>query len=207
MSDSRSPNSPTGPSNGPARPGEIPGTAAGGPEQPRSEKQIDQLLDVYAQLFKAANREHGGSPATVPRSSRLEPPPVPKAPVAPETLAQSGLSLMQVCDLILKQLYLLCRINIRRADHGGIDAEICGALLDSLFKGIEPGNARDLDDRDHFLLGLRKGKTRKTGTGQRGGTTHQLECLASVHCSLPGNDFSFRSLDRHTPGGSSQLHF
>src|SRR4029077_19457449 len=32
--------------------------------------------------------------------------PAPKAPVAPETLAQSGLSLMQVCDLILKQLYL-----------------------------------------------------------------------------------------------------
>ena len=90
---------------------------------------------------------------------------------------------------------MLCRINVRRPNHGGIDAEILGALLDSLFKGVEPRNASDLHDRDHFFLGLRKGKTRKTGTGHRGGTTHQLECLASVHCSLPGNDFILRSPD------------
>src|SRR3954452_1828708 len=108
---------------------------------------------------------------------------------------------------ILEQFYLLRGIDVRRPNHRGIDAEILGALLNPLFKRIEPRNARDLHDRDHFLLGLRKGKARKTGTGQRGGTTHQLECLASVHCSLPGNDFSCRSLDRHTPGGSSQLHF
>jgi Cdc6-like AAA superfamily ATPase len=107
MPDPRLPESSAGSSNGPARPGEIPGGAASGPGQPRSEKQIEQLLDVYTQLFKAANRDHPEIPvSTVPRSSRLEPPPVPKAPVAPETLAQSGLSLMQVCDLILKQLYL-----------------------------------------------------------------------------------------------------
>src|SRR5258708_3088085 len=107
MPNPRLPESSAGTSNGPARPGEIPGGAASGPGQPRSEKQIEQLLDVYTQLFKAANREHPGTPVSaVPISSRLEPPPVPKAPVAPETLVQSGLSLMQVCDLILKQLYL-----------------------------------------------------------------------------------------------------
>ena len=91
---------------------------------------------------------------------------------------------------ILEQLDLLCRIDVRRANHSGIDAEILGALLDSLFKGVEPRNSRDLHDRDHFLLGLRKGKARKTGTGHCGRTTDQFECLASVHCSLPGNYFS-----------------
>jgi hypothetical protein len=108
MSDPRSPESSAGSPNGPAHPREIPGGGASGAGQPpRSEKQIEKLLDVYTQLFKAANRDDAGGPvASVPRSSRLEPPPVPKAPVAPETLAQSGLSLMQVCDLILKQLYL-----------------------------------------------------------------------------------------------------
>ena len=90
-------------------------------------------------------------------------------------------------DQVLEQLDLLCRIDVRRADHRGIDAEILGALLDALFKGVEPRNARDLHDRDHFLLSLRKGKARKTGAGHRRGTTNQFECLASVHCSLPGN--------------------
>src|SRR5207237_308666 len=94
------------PSPGPggsSRPREIRGTAPAVPA--RSEKQIEQSLDVYAQLFQAANRDQvvGGA---APRAARLEARPVPNAPVAPETLAQSGLSLMQVCDLILKQLYL-----------------------------------------------------------------------------------------------------
>ncbi|MBI3863252.1 MAG: ATPase [Planctomycetia bacterium] len=42
----------------------------------------------------------------MPRSPRHDTRPAPTAPVAPQTLAQCGLSLMQVCDLILKQLYL-----------------------------------------------------------------------------------------------------
>ena len=59
-------------------------------------------------------------------------------------------------DQVLEQLDLLRRIDVRRADHRGIDAEILRALLDPLFKGVEPGNARDLDDRDHFLLSLQR---------------------------------------------------
>ena len=105
MPDPRTPDSPAGSSSGPARTGTAPGGAAGS-GQPRTGKQIEQSLDLYTQLFKAANRDHSGSVATAPRSARLEPPPVPKAPVAPENLEQSGLSLMMVCDLILKQLYL-----------------------------------------------------------------------------------------------------
>jgi hypothetical protein len=75
-----------------------------GIQPPRSERQIEQSLDVYAQLFQAANRDHiaaEGRSTAGPRTGRT-PLPAPKAPVAPETLAQSGLSLMQVCDLILK---------------------------------------------------------------------------------------------------------
>jgi hypothetical protein len=78
-------------------------------QPPRSERQIEQSLDVYAKLFQAANRDQiaaGGRSGAGLSSGRPSPLPPPKAPVAPETLAQSGLSLMQVCDLILKQLYL-----------------------------------------------------------------------------------------------------
>src|SRR5438132_3632460 len=93
----------------PGRAVDAPGAAPKPPfQQPRSERQIEQLLDVYTQLFQAANRDQSSSGGLAPplRSSRLEGNPVPTAPVSPETLAQSGLSLMQVCDLILKQLYL-----------------------------------------------------------------------------------------------------
>src|SRR5690348_6504753 len=108
MSDNRPPEKPPGSSassgpGGSAFPKEIRGTTPGVP--PRSEKQIEQSLDVYAQLFQAANRDQAGG-TQLPRAARLEARLAPKAPLAPETLAQSGLSLMQVCDLILKQLYL-----------------------------------------------------------------------------------------------------
>src|SRR5579859_8197425 len=111
MPDPRTPELPAGP-NGPTRAGSSPGNPPGGPaagagDPPRSEKQIEHLLDVYTQLFKAANRDQTGNAGpAAPRGRRAESAPAPKAPVAPETLAQSGLSLMQVCDLILKQLYL-----------------------------------------------------------------------------------------------------
>src|SRR5207302_7647227 len=113
MPDQRASDSSPG-SKGPA--GAAPGRAADAPgaapkppfQQPRSERQIEQLLDVYTQLFQAANRDQSPSGGLAPplRGSRLEGNPVPTAPVSPETLAQSGLSLMQVCDLILNQLYL-----------------------------------------------------------------------------------------------------
>jgi len=67
------------------------------------------MLDVYTQLFQAAYREQPaatGAATPPPRSTRADERPTPQPPQAPETLAKSGLSLMQVCDLILKQLYL-----------------------------------------------------------------------------------------------------
>src|SRR5579872_1483800 len=92
------PGAPRQKGNPPPRPG---GEPEGRPPA-RSEQQIEQLLDVYTQLFQAANRDQAQQPAAMGgshnRSPRgAEPPPVPKAPVAPESLAQSGLSLMQVC--------------------------------------------------------------------------------------------------------------
>src|SRR5205809_856611 len=98
------PESPSGSGSkpGPDRAGEPAGEV-------RQERQIEQLLDVYTQLFQAAYREPTpatGSTPVVPRSPRHDTRPAPTAPVAPQTLAQCGLSLMQVCDLILKQLYL-----------------------------------------------------------------------------------------------------
>ena len=32
----------------------------------------------------------------------------------------------------------------------------------------------------------------ESGTGHRCGATNQLECLTSIHCSLPGNHFGYR---------------
>ncbi|HEY3968585.1 MAG TPA: ATPase [Planctomycetaceae bacterium] len=94
----------SGPSRGPGRAAESAGDV-------RQDRQIEQLLDVYTQLFQAAYRDPGagvtGAPPAPPRTGqRYDPRPAPKPPVAPESLAKCGLSLMQVCDLILKQLYL-----------------------------------------------------------------------------------------------------
>ena len=85
---------------------------------PRAAPQpAGQSADLYAQLFQATAR----SPASAPPANAppLASPPaarrggprvasgqLPQVPPAPMTLAQSGLTLMQVCDLILKQLYL-----------------------------------------------------------------------------------------------------
>jgi hypothetical protein len=107
MPDHRTPNSPVGSSHTPAHPGKGPGGAASGPGQPtRTEKQIEQSLDIYSQLFNTAGSGQPGAAPSLSRGAQLGPPPVAKAPVAPENLTQSGLSLMQVCDQILKQLYL-----------------------------------------------------------------------------------------------------
>src|SRR6266852_5228161 len=105
---------------------------------------------------------------------------------------------------VFKQLDLLRRIDVRWPNHGGIDVEILRAFQDPFFHGVEPWNARDLHDRDHLLLSLREGEARQTGTGHRCRTTNQFECLASVHCSLPGNYFAAAPLIRHMPGGSSR---
>jgi hypothetical protein len=86
----------------------IPATPASYPGTPKPPAPAGVSGDLYAQLFQAGNRDlRAASPAPPPRAA-VRPPaaPMPKAPTAPATLAQSGLSLMQVCDLILKQLYL-----------------------------------------------------------------------------------------------------
>ena len=50
-------------------------------------------------------------------------------------------------DQVLEQLHLLGRIDIGRADHRGVDAEIRAGLLDAVLERVEPGDAGDLDDR------------------------------------------------------------
>ena len=112
MLDHRSSDPSSGSPSGPGRPaasgpgGAAPGgSGTGGASPPRSDRSGSATSDVYTQLFQAANREQltlRPAAAQVKGESR----PVPKAPVSPATLAESGLSLMQVCDLILKQLYL-----------------------------------------------------------------------------------------------------
>jgi len=80
---------------------------SGGPLQPV--RQIEQLLDVYTQLFQATQRDQPpgtGAGGAAGRPANQIGRVAPRAPIAPETLAQSGLSLMQISDLILKQLYL-----------------------------------------------------------------------------------------------------
>jgi hypothetical protein len=66
---------------------------------PPAKSGSSATTDIYAQLFKK-------SPSDAPAGAGGDKRTIAKAPVAPENLAQSGLSLMQVCDLILKQLYL-----------------------------------------------------------------------------------------------------
>lgn len=95
-------------------PGQIaltPGGSSFGPGQsPRTERQIDELLDVYTQLFQASHREPSSVAApslpSLPGGGRPDARPNPKVPRAPTTLAESGLSLAQICDLILKQVYM-----------------------------------------------------------------------------------------------------
>lgn len=63
--------------------------------------------DLYAQLFAGGRK----NPATSPTGSRVSHVRVsdgipPTAPIAPASLATCGLTLMQLSDLILKQLYL-----------------------------------------------------------------------------------------------------
>src|SRR5262245_35596065 len=100
MLDQRPPDSSAG---GTAGAGSGGGPAGAGAAQ-RPQRPSDGLSDLYTQLFQDGGRQKplGGEFS----AARLEPRPAPKAPLAPPNLAESGLSLMQVCDLILKQLYL-----------------------------------------------------------------------------------------------------
>ena len=80
-------------------------------------------------------------------------------------------------------------------------------FLNPLFDGVEPGNASDLDDRDHLLLSLSEGEARKAGACHHCGTTNQFECLASIHCSLPGSHLWCRSLNPAHASGSGRHHY
>lgn len=70
---------------------------------PRSSPPASPISDIYTQLFQShpTDRAPAGRPG--PRRGAN---PAPQAPPAPTALSQSGLSLMQVSDLILKQLYM-----------------------------------------------------------------------------------------------------
>ncbi len=86
--------------------------------------------DLYSQLFQMQGRDRPAAfpPVTQPPAATpAQPSPVrrsprsvgrlPQTPVAPQSLIQSGLSLMQISELILKQLYLqgaLLGIDIAR---------------------------------------------------------------------------------------------
>lgn len=94
------------------------GSSAGEPPPPVRRDNLATAPDIYARLFQQQLPRDTPSSPSSPKSSappprapatrdlRLPGTPTPLPPVAPASLAQSGLSLMQVCDLILKQLYL-----------------------------------------------------------------------------------------------------
>lgn len=74
--------------------------SSGGQPAPRS------ASDLYADLFGSGSAA-GSAPARPARTSFKAPAAaLPTAPRTPMTLAESGLGLMTICDLILKQLYL-----------------------------------------------------------------------------------------------------
>lgn len=95
------------------------------PEEPRSGPRRQQggaspqqRPDLYADLFgQTANRDPSGTapPSTPPpqQPAQQAPPaqsgsrsPATPPPLSPATLEESGLTLMQLCELVLKQLYL-----------------------------------------------------------------------------------------------------
>lgn len=102
MIDNRTPEPPPGrPDSGRSDSGPPYRGAAPRPAFPASPKS-----DLYSQLFQASPPDR--PPATRPPARREARPGAltPQAPPAPVALSQSGLSLMQVSDLILKQLYM-----------------------------------------------------------------------------------------------------
>src|SRR6185437_7897889 len=62
--------------------------------------------DLFSKIFQGTSSRELAKDAVGTGSGRLPGRLTPKPPVAPLSLAESGLSLMQVCDLVLKQLYL-----------------------------------------------------------------------------------------------------
>ncbi|HTI49762.1 MAG TPA: ATPase [Planctomycetaceae bacterium] len=101
MLDQRSPESGTGPAGAPR------GSEADDIIR-RTNRQIGEVSDLYTKLFQKGPSQGAPSNDFALQSGGMgiHSKPAPKAPIAPTTLAQSGLSLMQICDLILKQLYL-----------------------------------------------------------------------------------------------------
>jgi predicted ATPase with chaperone activity len=79
-------------------------------QQPLGQPQParERSSDLYAELFSQASQPEQPASRTV--AAAPPPPQQPAAnanvPMSPLTLAESGLGLMQMCDLILKQLYL-----------------------------------------------------------------------------------------------------
>jgi len=95
MIDSRNPNPTGGGSEPPRIPPLQPPRSVSGPPQ-----------DLYSQVFQQAWAPSPGQPQTPRPRGPSSLARLPAAPPAPANLHESGLGLMQVCDLILKQLYL-----------------------------------------------------------------------------------------------------
>lgn len=72
---------------------------------PASSSSGHDPADLYAELFGVAPPPRKKSPLQEQRDSLLDQVQAPP-PTSPRTLQQSGLALNQVCDLVLKQLYL-----------------------------------------------------------------------------------------------------
>jgi hypothetical protein len=77
-------------------------------EEPnRPESAPPQVYDIYSDLFSRplpiSTATQGANPSRGPVANQVAPAPPPRSPV---TLAESGLSLGQLCDLVLKTLYV-----------------------------------------------------------------------------------------------------
>jgi predicted ATPase with chaperone activity len=66
-------------------------------QQPASAGKSAPTSDLFADLFQQGSRSGGFAAQGAP---------LPTAPRCPTTLEETGLGLMQICDLVLKQLYL-----------------------------------------------------------------------------------------------------
>lgn len=96
--------------------------------KPGAHPPVDTVGDLYSDLFNAPIKEEAPAPAS------LTPGEVDggsaTAPRSPFTLADTGLGLMQLCDLVLKQLYLQGNIlGIQLARHARLPFPVIDEAL------------------------------------------------------------------------------
>jgi predicted ATPase with chaperone activity len=88
----------------PAVPGQGQSPGVSGAEQPGF-RSYSQQAELYAELFGVAPTLRLGNGADKKAPNRLNQVQAPP-PTSPKSLKESGITLSQVCDLVLKQLYL-----------------------------------------------------------------------------------------------------